>query len=68
MKISFPEFQQIYLIEEKIKLFKTYEYPLNGSEVIKRLRLKNNKDKSFYIKEAKNIWLDNPLLEKMDYY
>ncbi len=64
LDISFPNFPQHAIIREKIKLFTDSIYPLNGLTIIKKLNLKTAREKNFYIKEAKRIWIENPLLTK----
>lgn len=66
LKISFPMFSQSDVIIEKLKLFETFDYPLNGNEIIRKLKLKDNTEKSFFTKEAKNIWIDEPNLSKKE--
>ncbi len=66
LKLNYPEFHNTQLIQDKINLFESNYYPLNGKEVIKALRLRNNQDKAFYIKEAKKVWIENPLLDKQE--
>ncbi|MBI9030440.1 CCA tRNA nucleotidyltransferase [bacterium] len=64
MKINFPDFTQHEEIENKIEIFSTTSYPLEGNEIIRKLKLRDNKEKNFYIKEAKKIWIENPTLKK----
>jgi hypothetical protein len=64
LDISFPNFPQHAIIREKIQVFTDSIYPLNGLTIIKKLNLKTAREKNFYIKEAKRIWIENPLLTK----
>lgn len=66
LEVSFPNFTFQQIIKEKISLFKRSSYPLNGIYIIKRLGLKSNIEKNYFIKEAKRIWIENPHLTKQE--
>ena len=66
MQLSFPDFSYSDAIKEKLNLFANKEYPLEGKEIIRKFKLRENKEKNFYIKEAKSIWIENPELGKED--
>ncbi len=62
LTLSFPDYKKNQMIKDKIEIFNQSSYPLTGIKIIKRLGLRSNEEKNYYIKKAKRIWIENPSL------
>lgn len=61
---SFPEYKDLELVENLSNLFNKVQYPLKSLKIIRRLQLKSNKEKNFFILQGKKLWIDNPHLSE----